>query len=191
MDAVAIAGWIALPVVVAGLIHVAVIKLQLFPALAKIPLDGGLTFRNRTWFGANKTLRGVLTMIAATSGLVWLQVHWSAAHDSLWSLTPDFERLHPALWGALAGAGYIAGELPNSFLKRQLGIGPGETSTGRARPVFWIVDQIDSMIGVVLFLIPVWRPTAAETAALLGLTLIVHPAVAALMYALGLKRRIG
>lgn len=191
LHSLAIAVWIAIPVVTAGLVHVAVIKLRLFSPLAAIPLDGGIKLGGRTLFGENKTLRGALVMIAAAAGCVWLHVELSSLWPWAEQLLPPFEQSHPLGWGALAGAGYIAGELPNSFAKRRLGIGPGATATGGLGAVLWTVDQIDSMVGVLIFLLPVWTPPLAVVVALLGVTLVVHPAVALVMLFLGLKTRVG
>lgn len=71
---------------------------------------------------------------------------------------------HPAIWGFLLGAGYIIGELPNSLVKRQLDIVPGAATTGWEGALFWVMDQLDS---------------------------VIHPLVAAIMVASGLKLRIG
>jgi CDP-diacylglycerol--serine O-phosphatidyltransferase len=43
----------------------------------------------------------------------------------------------------------MLGELPNSFLKRRLGIAPGATPA-RGRPLFVLMDQLDSGIGCAL-----------------------------------------
>lgn len=191
MHSLATAISIGFPIVIAGLIHVGVIKLRLMPGLARIRLDGGLTFRGRTLFGENKTLRGAVTLIVATMAVVAIQV-W-ATSGSAWAtnLQPLFQQQHPLVWGALLGTGYVLGELPNSFVKRQLGIAPGETAHNSSRIVFWTVDQLDSIAGMFLLLLPVWTPTFAVIVALAGVTLIVHPAVAGIMYALGLKQRVG
>lgn len=54
-------------------------------------------------------------------------------------------------------AGFVAGELPNSFVKRQLGVAPG----GRARSAFGVLgsifDQADFVPAVWLTLAPLWR----------------------------------
>lgn len=55
-------------------------------------------------------------------------------------------------WGILLGTGYIAGELPNSFIKRQLKIESGETTQGGLGKLFQFVDQVDSFFGVVVFM---------------------------------------
>jgi len=189
--ALALALWVIVPVFLAGLTHVMIIKLQLFRPLANVPLDLGASVGGVRVFGANKTLRGALWMTGATALLAWVQLR--AAGSLPWAarLAPSFQRAHPAAWGALAGAGYVAGELPNSFLKRRLGIAAGAAGRGALLSLFWVVDQVDSVVGVLLFLLPVWHPAGAVVAALFLLTLVVHPLVALVMYTLGLKARIG
>ena len=93
-----------------------------------VPLDGARTFRGRRIFGDNKTARGFLVMVPATGAAFWLlarliETRGPLAHG-LWPLT-----LAGYWWlGVAAGFGFMLGELPNSFLKRQLGIPPGEAS---------------------------------------------------------------
>ena len=190
LHTLAVALWIMAPVLLAGLGHIAVIRLRLFPALAAIPLDGGIALRGRRLFGENKTLRGPAVMSGGTAICVFLETVL-APSTSARELAAAFQLAHPLVWGALAGAGYSAGELPNSFAKRRLGVAAGAISTGWSRPIFWTVDQIDSVVGVVIFLLPVWTPTWPVVLALIGLTLAVHPLVALLMVGLGLKTRVG
>jgi hypothetical protein len=187
----AIALWIVAPVFLAGLTHVAIIKLNLCQSLASAPLDFGVTFQGRRMLGENKTLRGLVVMVVATAFWVFVQVSLSSWINWAVGLSAPFEQMHPLAWGALAGAGYVAGELPNSFVKRRRGIAPGAAASGRATVFFWIVDQIDSVAGVLVFLYPVWRPSGAVVLALLAVTLLFHPIVALIMYCLGLKTRIG
>jgi hypothetical protein len=183
--------WIVAPVALAGLTHVAVIKLNVGRFLALRPLDGGATFHGRRLFGDNKTLRGLVVMVGATLFWVFVQVRLAGWLGRGGGLSPLFEQTHPLVWGALAGAGYVAGELPNSFFKRRHGIAAGAAATGRPRAACWVVDQVDSLAGVLAFLYPVWRPPVAVVVALFAVTLLVHPAVALLMFCLGLKTRIG
>ncbi|MFV8753661.1 CDP-archaeol synthase [Nannocystaceae bacterium ST9] len=184
--------WLALPVTLAGLTHVIAIKRDLLAELARIRLDGGLEFRGRPLFGANKTLRGAMIMIAAC-------VAWTLVVDAValgLGLDPSLRFIPLAQLGSLGlglalGVAYIVGELPNSFIKRQLDIDPGEPAPERLRRLFWLADQVDSTIAVLIAL-AVWRvPSPAFVLTLLLVTVLVHPAVAAIMVALGLKRRIG
>lgn len=182
--------WLALPIIAAGLVHLAVMKLDLLPALRRMPIDGGATFRGRRLLGDNKTWRGAVVTIATTmlAALALEQVHvccWP-----LPTLVP-FAEDHPLLWGLLLGTGYIAGELPNSFAKRRFGISPGSAGQGAAGRVFWVIDQLDSLAGMLLFIAPVWRPSLGLLALIVAIMLVAHPVSAWIMVLFGLKDRVG
>src|SRR5205085_3089626 len=118
-----------------------------------MPVDGGLKFRGRRLFGDNKMVRGFLVMAPATGVsfalLAALLSSSPAGLTGLWPLSPGSY----ALLGLWAGAGFMAGELPNSFIKRQLDIAPGAAAQGGiARPFFFIVDRLDSITGMLLAL---------------------------------------
>ncbi len=183
--------WLALPVTLAGLTHVWVIERDSFPRLAKVRIDAGLELRGRPLFGANKTLRGALVMIGAS-------VFWTVVVDFIArALGIDdsirfiaYERLGSVALGLVLGLAYVVGELPNSLLKRQLDIAPGGAARGRMRAVFWVIDQLDSSVAILAALSLIRAPSLGFIATLVVLTLAVHPSVAALMVALGLKQRI-
>lgn len=182
--------WLALPVIAAGLVHLAVLKLDLLPGLRRLPIDGGATFRGKRLFGDNKTWRGAFVTITTMTVAAWAL---AGLHECCWQLPTlvPFAETHPALWGLLLGTGYIAGELPNSFLKRQLDIGPGESGTGFAGRTFWVIDQVDSLIGMLVAVLAVWQPPLALVALLFGVMLVAHPVSAWIMMLFGLKDRIG
>ena len=118
-----------------------------------VPLDGGRTLGGHRLLGDNKTIRGFLVMVPATSLafalLAVLMTGFPAGLTGLWPLTP----IQYALLGAWGALGFMAGELPNSFLKRRLGIPPGAAAEGRVyAPLFFVVDRIDSIVGLILAL---------------------------------------
>ncbi len=192
MHSIALALWIALPVVAAGALHIAAIRLNFFPALARIPIDGGLTVRGRRVFGDNKTLRGLVLMIGFTVLTATAQASLAAHYDWARALTPQpLTAAGPLRWGALLGLGYVLGELPNSFLKRQINIAPGAPGAGTLGPVFWIIDQVDSLAGALVAMSLIWLPPWPLVFALLIVTLVVHPLAALGMVMLGLKARVG
>jgi CDP-diglyceride synthetase len=184
--------WLAAPVIAGGTLHILAMKAGVLQGLARVPIDGGLMFRSRRIFGDNKTLRGALLMTTLTTtcavGQAALENHFEWARA--WTL-PGAGTLNPIRWGALLGLGYVAGELPNSFLKRQLDIKPGGAGRGVWAPVFWVIDQVDSLGGTLLAMPLMWTPPIEAVAALLVITLVVHPMAAAGMVALGLKQRVG
>ena len=182
--------WLALPVIAAGLVHLAVLKLDMLPALRRLPIDGGATFRGRRLFGDNKTWRGAVVTIGTTTVTAWALARLHACCWHLPTLVP-FAETHPVAWGLLLGTGYIVGELPNSFLKRQIGINPGESGAGLAGRAFWVIDQVDSLVGMLLAVLPIWQPPLAFVVLLFGIMLVAHPVSAWIMMLFGLKDRIG
>jgi len=182
--------WLALPIVAAGLVHLVVLKLDLLPGLRRLPIDGGLTFHGRRLFGDNKTWRGAVVTIGTTTVAAWLLAHLHGCCWPLPTLVP-FAETHPLAWGLLLGTGYIVGELPNSYAKRQLGIAPGASGQGAAGRAFWVVDQLDSLAGMLLIIAPVWRPSLALLALIVAIMLVAHPVSAWIMVLFGLKDRVG
>ena len=149
------------------------------------PLDGRCTWRGRRVFGDNKTVRGVVAMVPATAvsfGLVSRLPGWRG----IWPLPlAGF-----AAMGALAAIGFMAGELPNSFVKRQLGIAPGQPATGRwTAPLFLAIDRLDSPFGLVVALslcVTLPAPTAIY---ILTAGPILHALFSLLTFRLGGKAR--
>ena len=182
--------WVAVPVIVSGLVHLVVLKRDLLPGLRALPIDGGATFRGRRVFGDNKTWRGAVVTIATVTACAWALAQLNDCCIDLPTLTP-FAELHPVAWGFLLGTGYIVGELPNSFAKRQLDIGPGQSGQGLAGRVFWIVDQVDSLAGMLLLTWPVWHPSVWLVLLLFAIMLVAHPVAAWIMVLAGLKKRVG
>jgi CDP-2,3-bis-(O-geranylgeranyl)-sn-glycerol synthase len=151
------------------------------------PIDGGLSFSGRRLLGDNKTVRGFLVMPLAT-GLSFLLVSMATAGriTGLWLLHP----LEYAALGLLAGAGFMAGELPNSFVKRQLGIAPGAPAQGTfLRPIFFLTDRLDSPLGalaVLALLVPVPPLTVLYV---LTIGPFLHGAFSVVTFRLGGKER--
>lgn len=165
------------PLVVAGIIHSVVIAKNIWPKLAQIPLDARRTFRGRRLFGSNKTLRGIVVMSGA-SAFAYLM------------LTPftDVPVTNLALFGGFTGLLYSVSELPNSFLKRQLGVGPGSRPSGAASLLHYTLDQFDSAIGIAigLFVTELVSANVALWFALLGG--LVHCFFDFLLHVFGVKK---
>ncbi len=175
----------------AGVAQVIWLKSKCLSRLA-IPLDGGKTFRGHRLFGENKTLRGFLVMVPA-SGLafwglaIWVEArHGSLSQEGLWDLSPASY----ALLGLWCGFGFMAGELPNSFLKRQLEIEPGEMAGGPLlRWALFALDRCDSILGLLLAL-SLFVPTTWEV--WVGMILIgagIHWLFNVVLYLLRVKSR--
>ena len=141
--------FLMLAFVLAGVLHSLWMKNHLSQALA-VPLDCGRMFRGRPILGENKTLRGFVVMIpAAALAFAAIAILISLPHGvppaTLWQLTPTGY----AALGAWAGFGFMAAELPNSFIKRQLDILPGQAPASRlTRTICFTIDHIDSIVGM-------------------------------------------
>jgi CDP-2,3-bis-(O-geranylgeranyl)-sn-glycerol synthase len=175
--------------VVTGLFHSAWLRSPLSRRLA-IPLDGGASFRGRRIFGENKTVRGFVVMIPGAA-LIFAALGAAAravpsVGASLWPLSPaGFAAL-----GAWAALGFMLGELPNSFVKRQLDIAPGAAARGRvAGTIGFLVDRLDSIVGM-LTAVSIAVPTSWLTwVGVLVLGPAIHWSFSVLLYRLGVKAR--
>jgi hypothetical protein len=143
---------LTLPLLGGLIAHGLCMKYGLLLPMAK-PIDAGRTFRGRPLFGKNKTFRGVLAVGAGTAIGFLLRAFIGGTAilepEAPWLSQPS---IGTALFGFLVGAAAMLSELPNSFVKRQLGIRPGEQGWRVLGVVFYIVDQIDLLVGVCLVL---------------------------------------
>ena len=189
IDPLACALYLIVSLSLAGLFHSAWLRSATSRRLA-IPLDGGRTLRGRRIFGDNKTVRGFVVMVPATALMFMLAaaVPWIMPGRSLavWPLTTTGY----AALGTLAGFGFMLGELPNSFVKRQLGVSPGTSPRGRTAALLsFLVDRLDSVVGMLIaigFMVPV---PALTWAYMLVIGPMVHFSFSALLHRLGVKAR--
>jgi len=117
-----------------------------------LPLDFGKNFFDeKPIFGKNKTFRGFFSGLAIGTavGLV----------ESV------FFNYHIA-FGLLLSLGALFGDLTAAFAKRRLGLSPGD--------LLPVVDQVDFVIGAILFSLPICLHTPWE---LLAAVLIVTPPI--------------
>lgn len=177
------------PFILAGAIHIIVIKKNLLSRLAHVPLDFQLTVRGRRLFGKNKTLRGAVVVIGGVMFGVLLQaalIHIYPA--SVFLFLVNYHSISPLAWGFFLGAGCVIGELPNSFLKRQFDIPPGGYPL---RPFLkattWMLDQLDSVIGILLFASAIISVPLLTILLVVCVSLLIHPMGALVMVRLGLK----
>jgi len=134
---------IILPVLLSGLTFICYLKWNKI-ALLNIPLDMGLKINGKRVFGENKTIKGPVLMGIFTSvyGYIIFKLVNNIQIENIGS-----SNLILAL--ALIGASYSLGELPNSFIKRQMGISPGAIPTKTFPKYFFrIIDTFDSLITV-------------------------------------------
>jgi CDP-2,3-bis-(O-geranylgeranyl)-sn-glycerol synthase len=134
-----------------------------------LPIDFGRKFVDgRPIFGKNKTFRGFLVgLIVGTSvGL---------SESAVLSLS------YPLTFGLLLSLGALFGDLGGAFLKRRLGISPGN--------LLPIIDQVDFIVGALVFSLLLF-PSGLSwelTLAVLIITPPIHLLTNFAAYKLGLK----
>lgn len=186
LDPIACGVFLLAAFVLAGVAQTAWFRMPRSASLA-IPLDGGLTWRGRRIFGPNKTLRGFVVMVpAAAIAFAALSALTGADSSGLWRLSVGGY----AALGAWAAMGFMAGELPNSFAKRQLDIAAGDAPAGQLRTaVHFAIDRLDSGIGMLLatsMVVPV--PIATWLVVLIAGP-VIHWSFSVAMFHLGIKAR--
>jgi hypothetical protein len=175
--------WLFLPVVGAALAHAPVLRFDLLRAL-KQPIDSGTTLRGRRLFGENKTWRGAATMfcgVFAATLLAW-RSDWYRRR-----LPDELQHVRPRTVGALLGGSVVIGELPNSFLKRQLDIVPGGHMRSATGVVISLFDQADFVLAAWLLLRPVYRMSPREVIDASLTVTAVHLPINLIGYALGAR----
>jgi CDP-diacylglycerol--serine O-phosphatidyltransferase len=179
-EALVTAIYLMLPVIFGGILHMVVVKAGWLSGLAQpIHLKS---------FGKNKTWRGMLVMplatvlgVYVTRGLDGLGLFGSLARipypeGSAWTL------------GTLLGLGYALSELPNSFIKRRLGIQEGKLP---ARNRFWfgLVDQADCAIGCGLVFVLAMDVPLSVLAICVALGPAIHLVANVSLYAAGIRKQ--
>jgi len=157
-----------------------------------LALDAGRRWRGRRLFGPNKTLRGFLALVPATAAVFGMLgaarealPGWLAA--GLWPL-PTGELF---LLGAWAAFWFMAGELPNSFLKRQWDIAPGDVPAfGPRRWLCLALDRVDSIVAMLLAVALVVPLPALSAVVVLTVGAGVHLFFSSLLYFAQVKRRL-
>jgi hypothetical protein len=100
----------------------------------------------------------------------------------------DYGTINGWLLGLASGTAAGLAELPNSFLKRQMGVPAGGSRRGAWGVLLYVVDQVDVLIG--LWLVCGWflRPTVARVSASVVILFIAHQIVTLAGCALGMRR---
>jgi hypothetical protein len=152
------------------------------------PLDRGHTFRGKRIFGANKTYRGIVAVGLGTAVGFSLQAiffHRFAPVRGIELLDYAFPKT--SIVGFAFGAAAMLSELPNSFIKRQLDIAPGNMASGALALIFYAFDQIDFLLGAWLVLALFISATFERVFWSLVFLFISHQIITTVGYSLGMR----
>lgn len=161
--------YIFVPIVITTTLHMFLVKYDGLKSLNK-PIATNL-------FGENKTWRGAIFVMGLNTVLMVL----------LNIIVGRYEFGFAALLGVALGFGYIVFELPNSFLKRKLGIPPG----GKAKNfkfLFMIIDRFDSAFGVILVYSLMVGLTVRDFLIYLAAGMLIHFLFSSSLYMMRVKK---
>lgn len=146
-----------LSVILGGILNMLFVKTNFYKKY-KYPIDCNRKFRDgKRIFGDNKTWIGIVSMIVCCMisqvliGFICNVFHINS-HNQIYNFYEN-KFIFNVLMGFLFGFTYMLFELPNSFVKRRLDIACGKTNTNIIGKLFFVIDQIDSLIGVMLILV--------------------------------------
>jgi CDP-2,3-bis-(O-geranylgeranyl)-sn-glycerol synthase len=138
-----------------------------------LPIDFGKKFFDgKPIFGKNKTVRGFFSGLAVGTAV-------GLAESAFF---PEY-RTHALLFGLLLSLGALFGDLTGAFIKRRLGLAPGD--------LLPIIDQVDFIIGAILFsfFLSLQIMSTELIIAVLVITPPIHILTNFAAYKLGLKNR--
>lgn len=143
-----------LSAIIAGLVNSIFCKSNLLKFIKK-PIDNNIVLKDgKRLFGDNKTWKGLIGYIIFNIIFaVLFRVIWEVTkleHLNYFYINHNNTVLYNILIGALLGLFYALFELPNSFIKRRLGIEEGKTINGLLKVFFIFLDQADSVFGMAL-----------------------------------------
>ncbi len=175
--------WVIAPVLGGYLAHAPVLRFDLLHHLTR-PIDGGATLRGRRVLGDNKTWRGAGVMAAGVFTATLLLSLWPTCYRH-W---PANLRAHRVLFGLLLALGFVAGELPNSFIKRQYDIEPGGRRASPVGLALSVLDQADFVPAVWLTLSPLWLMSGRQALVVFAVVVIGHSMINVVGYAIGARK---
>jgi CDP-2,3-bis-(O-geranylgeranyl)-sn-glycerol synthase len=180
MELVLFALWFFAP---AGIANSSPVFANKVPLLKKLgmPIDMGKTYRGKRVFGDHKTVRGFLAGIL--SGILVASIQMFLYSNSSWivdiSGSIDYSQPIVLLMGAMLGLGALTGDAIKSFFKRQTGVESGKS--------WFPFDQIDYIIGGLVFSIPFVNLKPSEIIAIFIVWFLIHPVATFIGWLIGLK----
>jgi len=182
--------YLAFPLILGGILQSMVLRWNFFERFT-VPMDLGQTFRGKRIFGDNKTFRGLVVMVIGA--VIGMHIQGSLYSIEVFrSLSYfDYPQIDLSWAGVALGLGFIIGELPNSFVKRQCNIPPGGRGAGLFFWLFTILDQLDSIIGcLIAAALTFWVPDFNVVMFTLVLGVLLHMAVNGVFVLMNVKERV-
>lgn len=144
----------------------------------KFPMDFNKKIKNKPILGKNKTFRGIFFGVVFAIIIAYLQFFLYNNNIFADILLVDYSNW--LLIGILMGFGAIFGDLVESFVKRRLNYNPGKSF------VPW--DQIDFVIGALIFIYPLVRIGLNKIIIILVISFVLHIIVNHSAFYIGMRK---
>ena len=159
--------------VLANSLHMLLVKLDLLRGLS-VPIS-------TEHFGKNKTWRGFVVLPILSGILAYLGGLIAGPFENV--IFSNF------LIGFGMGIVYLLAELPNSYVKRKLGIANGEYSK-KYKLVQIIIDRADSLVAIFLYYYFVTKISFFDSLTLFLWAMVISFVTSYILYSLKIKRSI-
>lgn len=183
-----------LTVIFGGILNMIFTKTNLYKK-HKLPIDNFITLKDgKRIFGDNKTWIGFFSMIICC--IITQTLHGLICNALQINQRIDLYTIHSntilfnILIGFLFGFAYMLFELPNSFIKRRLNIPSGKTNKGFIGMIFFIIDQVDSLFGVIFVLLMFSNISVSKYFGYVFLGGFTHIMVNVILYKLKIRRNL-
>lgn len=160
-----------IPLILGNVFHMIIVKFNCFSEIA-YPISYKM-------FGKNKTYRGIIVLPILTGLFALLLSYGFGPFQS--SLSDD------AFVGFGLGLSYILSELPNSYMKRRLGIANGDQSE-KYKYLQYFTDKADSILGVLVFYFIAVGVSFNTVLILFGISMCLHIGMSQLLVLLKIKK---
>ena len=144
----------------------------------KIPLDFNKKINKKPIFGENKTFRGLIFGVLFAVIIAYLQ--FLLYNNNILADIAIIDYSNWLLIGFLLGSGAIFGDLVESYVKRRMDYKPGKP--------FVPFDQIDFVIGALIFIYPLVILSLDKIMIILFLSFILHIIVNHIAFYMNIRR---
>ncbi|MFH2027903.1 MAG: CDP-2,3-bis-(O-geranylgeranyl)-sn-glycerol synthase [Nanoarchaeota archaeon] len=149
-----------------------------FFKLLNFPIDFNKNFFNKPIFGKNKTYRGLI--FAVIFGIITSYMQHILTNFRFFDSLTFMDYSNWLIIGFLLGLGAILGDLVESYFKRRVDIRPGDPF------IPW--DQLDFVIGSLLLVSIIFRPTLKISAVIVIFSFVLHIVINHIGFHLKLKK---
>lgn len=183
-----------LPVILGGIFNMLFTKTEYYKS-HKSPIDQNLVLKDgKRLFGDNKTYIGFVSMMVfcCFSQIILggiLKITNQSVHNEFYLCHENTLAVNFVI-GSLLGFSYMLFELPNSFIKRRFDVPAGKTVLSKRGVLFFIIDQIDSLVGVMLVLVFISKISLLKYLFYIFLGGITHISVNAILYSFKVRRNL-